>query len=282
MKINSKNILSFTTILIFYISTWSGCSSLSGRSFTTTEISYGSSDFEVKVAKYSGTNPSLKSILILPPTGGENFIDRSYAREFSRKGFDVYILQSWTGMDERSSDLEIHQRLYGRGQKAIEVVLNQINSPYIGLLGTSVGALHGAVAASKQAKLNSVFIITGGAPVADVIVLSDQQAMQDLKKKRSERYGFKNAEENILAIDKNFSFEPMQLGDGYKSKDLGMVIAENDETVPTVTQENLKNYWKPKKVISYANGHFWGIVRTWLLDENEVITFFEQKANSKK
>ena len=129
--------------------------------------------------------------------------------------------------------------------------------------------------------MDSVFIITGGAPIAEVIVLSDQKAMLGLKQKRKDRFGFKNAEENKMAIDKNFSLEPMQLGDGFKEKDLGMVIAENDETVPTTTQQNLKNYWQPKKVISYSSGHFWGIVRTWLLDEDEVIQFFETNAISK-
>ena len=73
----------------------------------------------------------------------------------------------------------------------------------------------------------------------------------------------------------------MQLGDGFKEKDLGMVIAESDETVPTATQQNLRNFWKPKKIISYSNGHFWGIVRTWLLDEDQVVEFFETNANTK-
>ena len=201
MKFNLKNLFSFTVVFLFILPTWLGCSSFKGRSVTTTDTVYKVTDFQVNVAKYSGINPSTKSLLILPPTGGENYIDRSYARDFSKLGYDVYILQSWTGMDERSSDLEIHQRLYGRGQKAIELVLNQISSPYIGLLGTSVGALHAAIAASKQTKLNSVFIITGGAPIVDVIVSSDQKAMQELKKTRIERFGFKNTEENKVALE---------------------------------------------------------------------------------
>ena len=103
MKSILKKLNSFTVILIFFVSTWSSCSSLNGRSVTTTEIVYRSAEFQVNVAKYSGINPSTKSLLILPPTGGENFIDRSYAQDFSKLGYDVYILQSWTGMDERSS-----------------------------------------------------------------------------------------------------------------------------------------------------------------------------------
>lgn len=269
------------SILLFASLIWSSCSSFGGRSYTVNQVKFGTAEFQVDVAKYSGAEPSNKSLLILPPTGGENYIDRSYARDFSSLGYDVYILQSWTGVGELSTDLEIHQRLYSRGQKAIELVLKQINSPYIGLLGTSVGALHGAIAAGKKNKLNSVFIITGGAPIAEVIVLSDQKAMLELKQNRKDRFGFKNPEENKVAIDKNFSLEPMQLGDGFKEKDLGMVIAEKDETVPTATQQNLKNYWKPKKVIAHSTGHFWGIVLTWLIDEKEVIQFFETKANSK-
>ncbi len=269
-------------VLIILTLSITDCSSFSGRTYSVTETDYRSNDgttnFQVHVAKYSGSVPSQKSLLILPPTGGENFIDRSYARDFSSEGYDVFILQSWTGIDERSTDLEIHERFYGGGQKAIETVLNHITSPYIGLLGTSVGALHAAVAASKQPRINSVFIITGGAPIATVVTTSDQEAMLELRKNRSERYGFKTAEENAAAIEKKFSFEPMTLGDGFKTKDLGMVIAENDKTVPTATQENLRNYWKPKKVIYYSNNHFFGIIRTWLMNENDVLNFFESSA----
>ena len=99
-------------LFCFQILFFAACSSFSGRDFEVTLVSYGDSEFKVDVAKYASTTPSQKSLLILPPTGGENFVDRSYARQFTRAGYDVYIVREWTGMLEKSTDLEIHQRLY--------------------------------------------------------------------------------------------------------------------------------------------------------------------------
>ncbi len=273
----SKNVF-FVFVVVFQFS-FIGCSSFSdGRSYDVVESRLSESDFFVEIAKYGSNDPSEKSLIILPPTGGENYLDRSYARHFARSGYDVFIIKHWTGLEEKSTDLEIHQRLYSRAQRAIDLVLKQIKSPYIGLLGTSVGALHGAVAASNQSRLNAVFIITGGAPIPEVIVNSDQKSMVKLRSDRQQRFGFKTSEENKVAIAERFFLDPMQLGEGYKTKDLGMVIAADDETVPAANQQKLKNFWQPKKVITYANGHFWGIVKTWIFNEDDIFDFFQQSS----
>lgn len=216
----------------------------------------------------------------MPPTGGANYIDRSYAKEFQRKGFDVYILNHWTGFDELRIDLNIHQALYTRAQKAIGLIIDQIKTPYIGMIGTSVGALHASVAASTHDRLNSVFIITGGAPITEVIVRSDQKAMLEAKKKRFEKYGFKNEDEYLQRLRKEFHLEPMELGEKYKNKTLGMVVGDEDTTVPTNTQRQLQKFWNPKTTIVYQSSHFWTIVKTWLFESKAVFKFFEDDANN--
>ena len=234
-------------------------------------------EMTVEVSIYHSAIPSDKSILLMPPTGGTNYIDKSYAKNFCAAGFDVYILDSWSRMTEPgSADLELHQRLYNRGQQAISTVLAQVKSPKIGMLGTSLGGLHAAVAASFQPRLNAVFIITAGAPITEVIMTSDQKAMQDLFAVRKIKYGFKDRAENLHALEKAFLLEPMKIGPGYRNKALGMAVATEDETVPTPSQKKLQAFWQPGKVITLPNGHFWGIVNTWLFHEDEVLNFFEE------
>lgn len=258
-------------------SLFSSCAHFSNRSYDIKKIKLGSSEFEVEVTKYSDASFSKKSLLIMPPTGGSNLIDRRYAKMFARAGYDVYIVEAWTNLNEQSTDLELHQRIYARAQKAIELVLNEIQSPFVGMIGTSVGALHSEIAAAKQDRINSIFIIVGGAPIAEVIVTSDQQAMKDLKQERYKRYGFKNDEEYLSSLQKSFFLEPMQLGDGYMKKTLGVVIATEDTTVPTTTQKKITEFWKPKYILNLNNNHFWGIVKTWLFHDDEILKFFEEQ-----
>ncbi|MDZ4660465.1 MAG: acyl-CoA thioester hydrolase/BAAT C-terminal domain-containing protein [Pseudomonadota bacterium] len=260
-----------------------GCVTFSNNlACSSNEVLIGETDFKVQLTHYDPEGKSLKSILILPPTGGTNLIDRSYAKEFCAKGYDVYILNTWTDKLEESPDLEYHQRFYTRGQKAISRVLAEVKTPFVGLLGTSIGALHSSIAATTVEKIDAVFIIVGGAPIAEIVLSSDQQQMIDLKYARKKLYGFKNDQENIEAIGKAFQLEPMQQGTLYKKKDLGMSIAKNDETVPTINQNKLRDYWQPKKVVSLSSNHFFGILKTWLFHTDELVSFFEESFSSRQ
>ncbi len=260
-----------------------GCQAMQkNRDFELTELSLADADFHVDITRYGASTPSDKALIILPPTGGVNLIDRSYARQFAKVGYDVFLLNSWTKPSEQPIDLELHQRFYSRAQQALSIALKQIPSHFIGLLGTSVGALHASVAASTQPRIDAVFVIVGGTPISEVIVTSDQKAMQDLKAKRKIKYGFKNDEENIIAIDHAFQLEPTRLAQIFKNKDLGMVMALDDSTVPTKTQNQLRNLWQPKVVINHSSSHFWGIIKAWWFNAEEIQNFFEQSFANKR
>lgn len=238
-------------------------------------------NFGVNISRYGPT--SQKNLLIIPPTGGTNFLDRSYAKNFCVAGYQVFVLKSWDLQTEAGNfDLALHQRFYERSEKAIDLTLNEIKTGSIGLLGTSVGALHSAVAASTKDRINAVFIITGGAPLSAIIVNSDQDAMVNLGVKRKQAFGFKNKNDYLSALAPHIKLEPMKLGDGFKKKKLGMVVAREDTTIPFDAQQTLQNYWKPTLVIELANGHFWAIVNTWLYHSDEILEFFESSLNLKR
>lgn len=255
------------------------CSSfLAGSSCIDQKMTLGPEEFHVSSSFYSTAIATQKSIVIFPPTGGKNAIDRSYAKQFCKAGYNVAVINGWTNDQETKSDLEIHQHFYSGAQRAVQLTLAEIKTPFVGLLGTSVGALHSAIAANSIDRFNAVFLIAGGASIAEVIVTSDQQAMIDLKTARQSRYGFKNDAENIQAIEKVFTLEPMKLGTQFSKKAIGMVIANKDTTVATATQNQLKDFYKPQTVITLNNDHFWTIVKTWLFHSNEVQEFFDRNA----
>jgi hypothetical protein len=248
----------------------------------TNDVKFGTGELQVKITSYKQDPKSFKSVIILPPTGGTNIIDKSYAKKFCASGFDVYVVNGWTDDQEAKSDLNIHQHYYSRAQKALSLTLDNIHTPFIGLIGTSLGALHASVAANTQTKIDSVFIIVGGAPIAEVIVTSKEEAMVKLKAERKKLFGFMSDSENIAAIGKVFSLEPMNQGQLYKTKDIGMSIATEDNVVRSENQNKLKNFFKPQTVINLSNDHFWGILNTWLFHDSEIINFFETSYTKRK
>ncbi len=239
----------------------------------------GSTNFQVDSTLYSSFENTKKSIVIVPPTGSTNAIDRSYAKMFCHAGFQVSILNHWTADQETNSDLEIHQHFYSGAQRAIQLIFAEIKTPFVGMLGTSVGALHTAISTNTLEKLNASFLIVGGASIAEVVVESDQQAMVDLKKDRIERFHFKSDIEIVKAIDEKLKLEPMLQGELFKNKNIGMVIATEDTTVPTRTQNKLRDFFKPKTVIEINSNHFWGIIKSWLFHDDEILKFFNDSAS---
>lgn len=253
-----------------------GCTTFNKDSGCSPQIEkLGSAEFSVEITSFKPLFIVQKSLLIIPPTGGTNAIDISYGKNFCKAGYNVSVLNDWTSKEEKVIDLELHQRFYTNAQKAVSLVLAETKTPFIGMLGTSVGALHAAISANTIPQLDAVYLIVGGANIAEVIVGSDQQAMIDLKAERKKKFGFKSDAEIIQAIDHAFKLEPLLQGSLYKNKDIGMVIAEHDLTVPTEYQIKLRDFYQPKAVLLLPNNHFWVIIKTWLFHENEILEFFE-------
>lgn len=236
---------------------------------------FNDESFQVEVLFYPGS--AAKDILIIPPTGGTNVIDRSYAKNLSDLGFNVHILSHWSPPEKITYDLGIHRQFYAGAQRAIELVLKNIpeKNP-VGILGTSVGGLHSAVALGRIPRITAGMVITGGADIAGVIVYSDQKAMVDVYHKRQELFGFKNRDEYYEALFKEIELEPLRLKEGLAGKNLAMVISKEDTTVPGKNQLQLFELWQPKDVMYLGNNHFWTIVKTWLLHEDFVTGFFKK------
>jgi surfactin synthase thioesterase subunit len=244
-------------------------------------IILGSNVFEVQLTRYQHEHAT-KSLIIVPPTGGTNLIDKNYAKKFFDVGYDVYIVNNWPREVGQPFDLELHERFYSHAERAIEMTLQQIRTPFVGILGTSVGALQASIAVTHLDRINAAFLIVGGTPIAEVVVTSDQLAMQNLKKKRQKELGFRNDSEIISAITKVFNLEPTKSLLNLENKNFAMSIATHDETVPTKTQYQLRDFLKPQKMIVIDGDHLKGVVDTWLYHSNEIFEFFEASSKVKR
>ena len=253
-------------------------SSFAAQATSQKSLSLGSEDFKVEVTSYL-VSSSKKHVIIMPPTGGSNVLDRSWARNLHAEGFNAHIVERWTLFDEFSLDLGLHQRLYGRSQKAIGLVLDHLQgAEYIGMLGTSIGGIFTAMAMGIHDRIDAAFVITAGANMGVMIANSDQEAMVDLWEKRRTQMNLPDKKTYSELLRAKIEYDPLQLPRKFEGKDLGMIIATQDTTVPTENQRSLKEFWKPKTVIELSNNHFWAIVKSWLFDSAKVVEFFKESA----
>ena len=234
------------------------------------KITLNDNGFEARLLKYGA--PGSASVIIIPPTGGANFLDRSYANLLQEAGINAYILTGHTDDDELNYDLGIHQRFYSRVLHALEMTVNHIPVDHkIGLLGTSVGGIHTAVAVTRIPRVESAFVITAGAHIPSIIAYSNQAAMELAWKKRKEMYHFKTRAEYVKALEEAIELKIMPVE---TKKKLGMIIGRYDKTVPLSNQELLKEYWKPQVEIRLPYGHMTSILMSWFLKRGEIVRFF--------
>jgi len=231
-------------------------------------------------ARFYPLQASDKTIIILPPTGGTNLIDRSYARLLCAEGFNVYILDKYTGYDEYNLDLDIHRRYYGRTQRALDLILNEIpEKNSVGILGTSVGALHASIAVGRVDRISTALIITGAADIAATIVDSDQGIMKEARIKRNEMFGFKSRDDYYNELKKHIELDPLFYKENLPGKKISMVIATKDTTVPFQNQIFLKEIARPARVLELNDDHFWAILKTWLFHRDFVLKSFNDMGN---
>jgi len=109
-------------------------------------ISFQPRKVKLKIYEAPGAK---KTVLILPPTGGENLLDRGHANTLCYEGIRAVILQSWDYDTETTLDLGMHDRGALRSLAAIRHSLDYLGKDgpqAFGILGTSVGALSSALA----------------------------------------------------------------------------------------------------------------------------------------
>lgn len=243
---------------------------------TDTSQLFTDGEFKVEVIEFSDPAKTYqKLVLIIPPTGGMNFIDRSYANQLCENGIKATVMKSWTGDDEYNLELEIHQRFYNRAQKAIELSINHYQNYELGILGTSVGGIHAAIATSRFDRLKSSFLIVSGGNIASIISNTTQKVLVDAKEKRFKKYHLKTIDEYEKALSAILPYEPLMLPID-ASKRLGMIISENDDVVPTKNQQALREHWNPQYGWTTTWGHTLAVVKTWLFDSADVVGFFLQ------
>lgn len=235
-----------------------------------------SGDFTTRVSRFEPSTRSKQLVVIMPPTGGTNRIDLSHAYALCRAGMAAVIMDQWSEDQEYNLELAIHDRFYRRGQRAIELLLENISEEKIGFLGTSVGALHSAIAYERLPRIQAVFLIVGGAPIASILATSDQQILVEGKAKRFQMFGYRSEKEYERALEKVIPFEPLNLNASRNSRRVGMVISNSDGTVPAKNQRMLKTAWAPSLVLESSFGHIGTIIKTWLCDQDEVVKFFLQ------
>lgn len=234
-----------------------------------------------------GDSEARKTVILMPPTGGENALDRGYAYELCVSGFRVALVQHWQDDTLAELDLGMHDRGALRMLAAVKQTIGYLNpkrTAQIGILGTSVGAISSVLAMHQDARIQSGVLIVGGIGMSEIIGQSTEATLTRLRTERSQHFNFSSTEQYVGALAAQIKIEPGDFIGSTGSKATLMFIATQDVTVPTENQTRLlealklRSGFNQPEVVYLNRDHFGGILETSLTLEyrRRIVNFFSK------
>lgn len=235
----------------------------------------------VHLTYYAGYNKTKAdpTVILLPPTGGVNLLDRGYANELCWAGVNVALISTWDHLDPQSVGLEIHDQGALRSLAAVRHTVEFLSHhgvTSIGLLGTSIGAISGNLALGYEPRISSAVLIVGSGRFADVITESTEQGAVALRKQRMKKYALKNLEDYRKLVHENVKTDPASFIHFSGNKRVMTVTADQDKTVPTPYQKELNRLLNPDLHLALSGDHVEVIKKAFFQQRHRIVNFLKK------
>ena len=242
-------------------------------------LTFKTRTIDIKIYHPYADDQAAPTVLILPPTGGENILDRGYANSFCNNGMRAVLVGGWEHQLDTDLDPEMHDRGALRALTAIRHVIEflQPNRPeQIGILGTSVGAMSAALALNYDPRLNVGAMIVGAGRFADVIADSDETATRALREARMQTFGYDDVDAYRAALKSSIQTEPGQFIGFSGEKKTMLVTADADTTVGTVYQLEYVRQMQPEIHLALTGDHLEVIKSAFFQHRPTITAFFKR------
>lgn len=250
---------------------------------------------EVKMTIYMPNRKDLGSetvptVIMLPPTGGKNFLDKKMGKSFCSSNMAAVIIENDFAnilyqADEELLPPEDHELSYYRTVSAVKAVMKMahddinMNGDKIGLFGVSLGGILGSFVMATQEQISAGYFIVAGGDVPYILAYSQQDEVSRIRRKRMKEQGFTEKSEYEGFLRTHLTMDPMDLAKTMIPETLHMVIAKKDKNVPTANQLSLHQaYGEPDASFSNS-GHVDTVIDTLLFGSKRrrVTNFFKKR-----
>jgi hypothetical protein len=212
------------------------------------------------------------TVLVLPPMGHENTLDRFYARNLCAAGIGAALVKDWSGDDEMVEDMASHHRGQLRARVALTSVLDFVPG-HVGVLGASIGALHGSMLFASEPRVRAAVLIVGGGPLWSVLARSGMSKLERLRAKRMRKLGLDSIEAYEAALRAQLPLDTTRFLPLARGKQAFMVIGLQDEVVKPETQFALwRALGKPEKR-EIDSGHIMTVIKAYTRHHQEIEDF---------
>ena len=202
-------------------------------------------------------------MIIIPPVLDITPFDRIWAHQFVAKhGYNVFILKYNEKINDNERPLSDINRTFVSIMTSARLLLDysekdpNIDSRRVGTYGMSLGAILSAIFVGIDKRVDAGVLIVGGGNLPEILQTSDQGTVRRFREAKMEMENLKTPEEFKLALEKNFSFDPLFFAGRRSKEDVYMVMAMDDTAVASKNQMELWEAFNKPEYMSFPGQHF--------------------------
>lgn len=222
----------------------------------------------------------LKTVIVMPPTGGVNALDWGYAAHLCANGLRAAVITYWDFDTLNEIDMNMHDRGALRALSAVRHVIEYLapkRPKQLGMLGTSVGAISSALVTGYERRVSAAALIVGGGGMPGIIAKSTESHLAKLREERMAHFQFESIDAYQNALGQAVKIEPLDFVNFSGKKNIWMMIATKDVTVPTENQWALyKAFGSQPGALQFEGDHLQTILRTSAVHPLTIVNFFKR------
>lgn len=231
--------------------------------FTTT-YPQKTSPLKIEARGYIPEDTSVPFVILLPPIGGVNMLDKAMAKTFCNNNIAALIITTnFTGFDGNTlMPIADHDEAFRRAVSAVKGAMvyassrPEINTAKMGIFGVSLGGILGSLAFSVIKELSAANFIVNGGDIPYILAYSEQKEVKKLREIRMENDNIATAEDYEKILRDNLMFDPMHFALLVLPDTVKQFLSTNDTNVPTIKQNQYHEaIGSPKEVEYLTSGH---------------------------
>ena len=225
----------------------------------------------LKIYQPNNSNSKVQ-VIVVPPTGGENFLDRHMAEKLCDVGLRTLILTYDTVYPTLTRNLKIHDLSAEEFLAQLELTLREYPHPTV-LVGASLGGLFSSIAfgiASNNgltnsyplafkptaivSQLNGAVLTVAGGSLSQILTdsLIPNAVLQRIDRLIADPMSL---DQYQAQLSKSILLDTLKLTNPQRNTRILFFEGTLDGIVPTSTQEQLWQAWGRPERISYLLGH---------------------------
>lgn len=209
------------------------------------------------------------AVVVVPTIEGRWFVEDRTASWLCSDGNVAVIADvNDTGLPSEMPDWGFEDRRMRAAMLALQTVLDwaasdpRVDASKLGAVGVSLGGITAALWAGIEPRLKAGMIVAGGGNLPEILALSTQAKIAELRAKRIAAANLKDEKAYEEELHKAVLFDPIYVASLSKAR-LKMVTGTSDDYVPLVSQESLwEALGRPDRLLLRGESHVGSII-TW-------------------